>query len=1001
MLTVVPLASAQDLYMKDTTLDTGVEPNPDTGPMWVSDDIWVRNVPDPGYKPYPFPEGFPTWTPLTHENPEYRDPKFSVPNYVYVRVRNRGSSDSSGTERLRLYWAKASTGLAWPTQWVDYMANNCGPTKLYGAEVTKPRKNAATASPTERNAYRDAILAVGTPAFVFNDGMDYWHKQQQVHSQGPANRHHTAAFLPWHREFVNRYEVLLQEFDPTVKLLYWDWTTDPENSTGGTNLFTSGATGFMGASGRGTGGTSMALPFLPPLSPPPAVTRNLSPNTTPPADPDTAVLGAGPFPSFRTKVESTPNHDSSHGYIGGGGAMSFVNLSTQDPFFFLLHGNVDRLWAQWQREPASVSRLDPTMTYGTETMNSNILLSMAPWDGTGPAIQPWTMAGLYIKSKVPTEPSVVSPPIYDSAPLTIPVLKPGEAVVIQIPWYPPNPADFACFGPDQGHVCLLARVETSTSAPFGLTTPETNDVYANTRNNNNIAWKNVTVVDNFPGAFRATSVLIRNVFDTRVHVGLRLADSQKMGASFFGTGRAFVDLKPELFKRWREGGARARGVRTAQGRPATQLELAGPDAAIENIALEPREAFPIDVHFEIPKNYPLRRGAVAELDLIQFGAPGKPDAIVGGQRFVLDLTKLVLVKSGDHWRYRDDGSDPGPTWVTSGYDDSKWKLGRSGLGVGDNPETTVDAGPPNRRHVTTYFRRTFDVSDPTFYRNLVLRLKHADGAVVYLNGREIHRVNLPRGPVDARTLATRRVAGLERRVFVPVKIDPAQLGAGANVIAVEIHRNSPRSDALSFDLDLSANHADPGFPPFLAFAAPADGAQFQAGETVPVKVDALDGDGTIRSVSLYVDGKLVGTRQQAPYNFQWPVGARGAHRLRAVAVDNDRKQSESFLTVAVVDNVPPQVTLTRPAAGAAVKGGQPVTVSAQASDRGGRVKRVEFWVREADLFMSQNRLAATARTAPYTASFKGLTPGHYMVWAVAVDDRDSASQSIPVHVRVE
>src|SRR6267143_6007358 len=107
--------AAPDLYIKDTPADTGVEPNPDTGPMWISEDIWVRTTPDPNYQPYPFPEASPTWIPATHQNPEYRDPKYSVPNYVYVRVHNRGTTASSGTEQLQVYWAKASTGLAWPT----------------------------------------------------------------------------------------------------------------------------------------------------------------------------------------------------------------------------------------------------------------------------------------------------------------------------------------------------------------------------------------------------------------------------------------------------------------------------------------------------------------------------------------------------------------------------------------------------------------------------------------------------------------------------------------------------------------------------------------------------------------------------------------------------------------------------------------------------------------------------------------------------------------------
>ncbi|MCU1244902.1 MAG: subtilisin-like serine protease, partial [Acidobacteria bacterium] len=209
-LITFPAGAAEDLYIKDTPADTGVEPNPDAGPMWVSEDIWVRTSPDPGYQPYPFPEASPPWIPLPHQNPEYRDPKFSVPNYVYVRVRNRGTTVSTGSERLRVYFAKASTGLSWPSQWVDYLANTCGPTKLFGAEITKPRKNAATATTAERDAYRNAILTVGTsaPNFLFADFISYWHKQEQVHRFGPSNRHGTGAFLPWHREFVNRYEIL-------------------------------------------------------------------------------------------------------------------------------------------------------------------------------------------------------------------------------------------------------------------------------------------------------------------------------------------------------------------------------------------------------------------------------------------------------------------------------------------------------------------------------------------------------------------------------------------------------------------------------------------------------------------------------------------------------------------------------------------------------------------------------------------------------------------------
>jgi hypothetical protein len=702
------------------------------------------------------------------------------------------------------------------------------------------------------------------------------------------------------------------------------------------------------------------------------------------------VLGQNPFPTFHPFIEGTP-HNYSHGYIGGGGDMSFIPTAAKDPFFFLLHANVDRLWAQWQR--ASTSRLDPATVYDTETMNVNITTSMAPWDGTGTAIQPWTAAGGYIVSKLPTDPSVVSPPIYDTAPLTVPVLEPNEAVVIQIPWYPPNPSDFSCFGADQGHFCLLARIETSPTAPFGMTTPEATDVYLNTKNNNKIAWKNVTVVDNFPGPLLHASILVRNIFNERVATALHMRETQKFGGTVLDKGRLFLELKPEVFRRLREIGVEQRGIQIAEERTG-RVQITHPEASLRNLTLEPKEAFPVDVYFELPKDYALRQGAFAEFDFVQTGAPGKPDAIVGGQRFVFDLTKLVLIKAGGEWRYWNDSEYPGQNWMSQNFDDSKWKVGRADLGFGIG-------GGGDRGNITRYFRRTFEVADPAFYRNMLLRIKRSDGAAVYVNGKEVHRVNLPPGALDAHRPATREIAGLEREVFFPVKLEPSLLVRGRNVVAVEIHQTPTRkNNDFSFDLELTANRAETSFAPDVAIANPPEGTLFQPRENVSVTVEALDTDGKVSTVSLYDNAKLVGTTERAPYVFKWTPGEMGRHRLRAVAVDNDRKQSTAFRSVSVIQAVPPTVTLLVPAPEAAMPRGEAITVSAQASDRNGKVKEVQFWVREADFFLSKASLVSTATSAPYKGLIKELKPGHYMVWAVAVNDRGASSQSMPVHVMV-
>jgi len=100
-----------------------------------------------------------------------------------VRVRNRGNSASSGNETLHVYWAKASTGLAWPVDWNDHLDNPCGGApRLYGYEVTKPRKNGATASNVDQMDYVAAIQMIDTAAFQFPDGVTYFDKQNVEHT---------------------------------------------------------------------------------------------------------------------------------------------------------------------------------------------------------------------------------------------------------------------------------------------------------------------------------------------------------------------------------------------------------------------------------------------------------------------------------------------------------------------------------------------------------------------------------------------------------------------------------------------------------------------------------------------------------------------------------------------------------------------------------------------------------------------------------------------------
>jgi len=80
--------------------------------------------------------------------------------------------------------------------------------------------------------------------------------------------------------------------------------------------------------------------------------------------------------------------------------------------------------------------------------------------------------------------------------------------------------------------------------------------------------------------------------------------------------------------------------------------------------------------------------------------------------------------------------------------------------------------------------------------------------------------------------------------------------------------------------------------------------------------------------------------------------------------------------------------------------GEAFSVSAEASDRTGKIARVEFWVKDMATWVSPSTLVATVTAPPYTASIKDLKAGHYMVWAIAVNDRGGTTQSVPTHVMI-
>ncbi len=176
-----------------------------------------------------------------------------------------------------------------------------------------------------------------------------------------------------------------------------------------------------------------------------------------------------------------------------------------------------------------------------------------------------------------------------------------------------------------------------------------------------------------------------------------------------------------------------------------------------------------------------------------------------------DGTESVIVP-GSEWKYMDDGSDQGTSWREPGFDDSEWASGASKLGYGDGDEATlVDfGGDPDAKHITTYFRSTFQIDDPARLNQLDLLLQFDDGAAVYINGVPAARFNLAEG-AEHDTLAEGFRAQPAESQFESVVLPQEvldSLDTGENTIAVEVHQASAGSSDLSFNLRLNAQMGD-------------------------------------------------------------------------------------------------------------------------------------------------------------------------------------------------
>ncbi len=161
------------------------------------------------------------------------------------------------------------------------------------------------------------------------------------------------------------------------------------------------------------------------------------------------------------------------------------------------------------------------------------------------------------------------------------------------------------------------------------------------------------------------------------------------------------------------------------------------------------------------------------------------------------------------WRYLDDGSNQGTTWKETSYNDAGWSSGTGIFGYGDSwitvcvkgcAATACGSSGCSSKFITTYFRKTVNIPDVSKYTGITLNTWRDDGIVVYVNGVEVWRDNMPAGTIAYNTNSATTVDAANENTPVSQTIPISAFVNGNNVIAVEVHQRDASSSDVTFNM---------------------------------------------------------------------------------------------------------------------------------------------------------------------------------------------------------
>jgi len=211
----------------------------------------------------------------------------------------------------------------------------------------------------------------------------------------------------------------------------------------------------------------------------------------------------------------------------------------------------------------------------------------------------------------------------------------------------------------------------------------------------------------------------------------------------------------------------------------------------------------------------------------------------------------TLISAGASVKYRiptngaddvNEGTNPN-SWIGTNFDDSSWTSGATGLGYATgNPDpydafiaSDVQTEMHTNGRPSIYIRIPFNVTDPTDYSSLSLKMKYDDGFVAYLNGDplSIAEMNNPSpDQLDYNSIATANHDDGDSIVDEVFPLSTSLLNVGTNVLCIHgLNRFATSSDSLFLPTLEGIEITGGGTPAY--FTSPTPGSANVAGNSSP------------------------------------------------------------------------------------------------------------------------------------------------------------------------